>query len=94
MALYPNGSDVSLWPTHHLSEAECLERELFPNPYTLTRGDQMGILLTQLAETQHQLAEARRVNTMLNDQLRAIREQRQEQAQPPPQQPRAKIIKR
>ena len=82
-----NSSDASLFPTHHQSERELLATQ---NPYTLTRGDQVGILFEQLAESQRLLAEQRRLVQMLNDQLRLQREQRQLQEQPAPQ-PKKKL---
>ncbi len=86
-----NDSDASLWNTRHLSEGEGLQTQ---NPYCFTRGDQVGILLTQIDELHHALAEARRLNQMLNNELRIQREQRQIQEQPAPQQPKARVIKR
>ncbi len=83
--------DMSLWPTRHFPEQDVLKPA---NPYTLTRDDQVGILLTQIAELHHALAEARRLNQMLNNELRIQREQRQLQEQPAPQQPKARVIKR
>lgn len=54
------------------------------NPYAFTRGDLQGVLLQQIRDLRLQLGEARRINGMLNEQLRVIREQRQAQAQPAP----------
>ncbi len=88
-----NDYDPSLWPTRHMSEGEILRQMISDQvqaqqggaaPYTLTRGDQVGILLTQIAELHHALAEARRLNQMLNNELRIQREQRQLQEQPAP----------
>ena len=100
--------DASLFNTHHLSEAEILCSPISAESWrehnlsftlsvkdVVTRGDVLGILLAQVREQQAQIAELRRINGMLSEQLRVQREQGQLRAQPAPQpKPLAKIIRR